>query len=310
MKDLSVLSYCVDARKLSLPIDWERLFGRKAELVVELGFGSGEFLVELAKKDPSKDYVGFETSLTSVVKIQKKIHSEGLRNVRVFMVDGHFGLREFFEDESIEGIYINFPCPWPKKSHADRRFTKEDFVGTVRAVLKIGGFFQLTSDVDWYVNDMAELLRSSGCFGEISIFQNERVVLGTRYERRWLSQGKRTYTLKALKTKHVTVERWTWGEMEMPHVHVKGIDVDKLLQLKGQVFHHDRGVFVVKDVYTSQDEYLLRIVSNESNFQQRYFISVERKPEGWLVKLDPDAMAYRTFMVKFSVKKIAEVISS
>lgn len=308
--NLSFLSYCVDAKRLSLPIEWKELFGREAELVVEIGFGNGEFLVGLAKKEPSKNYVGFETSLTSIVKIQKKIHLEGLTNVRVFIVDGHFGLREFFRDESVETIYVNFPCPWPKKSHSDRRFTKSDFVQTMTAVLKKGGSFQLTSDVDWYIKDMARLIQESGCFDEISILKNEDLVLGTRYERKWLSQGKTSYTIRAIKARHTTVERWTWGEVEMPHVHVKSVNTERLLQLKGQVFQHERGVFVVKDIYTSSNEYLLRIVSNESNFQQRYFLSVEKENDGWLVKLDPDALAYRTFVVKFSVKKIAEVISS
>ncbi|MGB9789100.1 MAG: tRNA (guanosine(46)-N7)-methyltransferase TrmB [Thermotoga caldifontis] len=308
--DLGVFSYCIDARKLTLPIDWESLFNREAELVVELGFGNGEFLVGLAKQDPSRNYIGFETSLTSIVKIQKKIHYEGLNNVRVFMVDGHFGLREFFEDNSVQEIYINFPCPWPKKAHAERRFTNQAFVTTVAAVLKKGGRFHLTSDVEWYVRDMASLMEESGCFGEISIFTNDRIVLGTRYERKWLSQGKVSYTLNAVKIYHRTVERWTWGETAVPHVHVKDVDRQKLLGLKEQVFKHERGVFVVKDIYASENEYLLRIVSSESNFQQRYFISVEKKPEGWLVKLDPDAFAYRTFVVKFSVRKVAEVIST
>jgi len=308
--DVGVFSYCIDAKKLTLPIDWRIFFNREAELVAELGFGNGEFLVNLAKENPSRNYVGFETSLVSIVKIQKRIHAERLDNVRVFMVDGQFGLREFFEDESLQEIYVNFPCPWPKKCHAQKRFTNEDFVRTVAAVLRRGGFFQLTSDADWYVYDMAKLIESSGCFGEISVWKNERVVLGTRYERKWLSQGKVSFTVKAVKVNHKTIERWTWRESAMPHVHIKNVDVDRLLQLKGQVFHHERGVFVVKDVYVSENAYLLRAVSNESNFQQRYFISVEKKQDGWLVKLDPDALAYRTFVVKFSVKKIAEVITT
>lgn len=73
----------------------EDFFNREAELVAELGFGNGEFLVNLAKENPSRNYVGFETSLVSIVKIQKRIHAERLDNVRVFMVDGQFGLREF-----------------------------------------------------------------------------------------------------------------------------------------------------------------------------------------------------------------------
>ncbi len=304
------LSYFIKAQQYTMPLDFYQIFHRQAKLAVEVGFGNGEFLVSLAKQKPEYDFVGFETSITSLVKIQKKIHAESLKNIRVALVDARFALREFFKDNSIEEIYMNFPCPWPKKSHQDKRFTSQGFAETLGAVMCMGGTFQLVTDVDWYAEQMKEIFLQTGCFDLVQFSENDRSVVGTRYEKKWLSEGRKTYTLVVKKKDHISVQRWTWEEETMPHVHLSGVDEQKIPQLSGVVFRHQNGVFVVKNVYSRENEYLLRIVSNEEGFQQRYFISIEKEKDGWLVKLDPDASAYRTPVVRFSVRKIAEVISS
>ncbi|RKX51321.1 MAG: tRNA (guanosine(46)-N7)-methyltransferase TrmB, partial [Thermotoga sp.] len=107
----------------NFPLDWEKFFRRRGKLFVEIGFGNGEFLVEMARRYPEKNFVGFELSITSMVKVQRKIHDFKLENVRVVMEDGRFALREFFGDESVETVVTNFPCPWPKKAHKERRIT-------------------------------------------------------------------------------------------------------------------------------------------------------------------------------------------
>jgi len=157
---------------------------------------------------------------------------------------------------------------------------------------------------------MKDVLLRTKCFDLVQFTENDKIVVGTRYEKKWLSEGRKTYTVLVKKINHMSVNRWTWEEGWMPHIHLNEVDEQRLLQLSGKVFRDQRGVFVVKYVYTRESEYLLRIVSNEEGFQQRYFISVEREKDGWLVKLDPDAPAYRTPVVKFSVRKIAEVIGS
>jgi len=305
------LSYFIKPQQYSMPVNWHEIFQTKGKLAVEIGFGSGEFLVSLAKQQKDHNFVGFETSITSLVRIQKKIHSESLGNIRVVLADGRFGLREFFTDNSVDQVYTNFPCPWPKKSHKDKRFTNQGFAETLAAVLTLGGTFQLVTDVQWYAQQMKDVLLSTGSFELLQFNENSETVVGTRYERKWISEGRKTYTLLVSKVAHKTVERWSWEDDSMPHVHLNRADTDKLVTLAGVVFKHNKGVFVVKRVYKCDEgEYLLRMVSNEDGFQQRYFISVEREKEGWLVKLDPDALAYRTPVVKFSVRKIAEVIAS
>lgn len=302
------LSYFIKTQQYTLPLDWDEIFQRQAKLAVEIGFGNGEFLISLAKQKPEYNFIGFETSITSLVKIQKKIHAESLKNIRVALVDGRFALREFFKDNSVEEVYTNFPCPWPKKSHQDKRFTNQGFAETLSAVLNFGGIFQLVTDVEWYAEHMKDILLKTECFDLIQFNENDKMIVGTRYERKWLSEGRKTYILTAKKKGYLDIQRWTWEEGSMPHIHLNDVSEQKILQLSGNVFRYHKGVFVVKNVYVRENEYLLRIVSNEEGFQQRYFISIEKEKDGWLVKLDPDAPAYRTPVVKFSVKKIAEVI--
>lgn len=304
------LSYFIRPQQYSTPLDWDRIFQRQAKLAVEIGFGNGEFLISLAKLKREYNFVGFETSITSLVKVQRKIYDHSLKNIRVALVDGKFALREFFKDGSVERVYTNFPCPWPKKSHQEKRFTNRDFAQTLGAVLTFTGIYQLVTDVEWYARQMKDILLETGCFDLLQFDESNKAIVGTRYERRWLSEGRKTYILIVQKKSQASIERWTWEEDSMPNIHLNSINEQKVPQLSGTVFRHHRGVFVVRNVYFREGEYLLRVVSNEENFQQRYFISIEREKDGWLVKLDPDASAYRTPVVKFSVRKIAEVISS
>ncbi len=132
--------YLIEPRLFAgLPPDWRWVFGREAPLVVEIGFGNGEFLAEEAANHPEFDYVGFELSLTCIEKAGRKFHAAGLGNVRVVRLDGRFGLRELFADESVREVIVNFPCPWPKARHAERRLVNEGFARTLAAVLEPGG---------------------------------------------------------------------------------------------------------------------------------------------------------------------------
>jgi tRNA (guanine-N7-)-methyltransferase len=137
-----------------IPPNWSEIFGREAPIWVEIGFGNGEFLLHLSKKYSEVNLVGFELSITSFVKAQKKFYSAGVENVRLVMVDGRFGLRELFEDDSVDRVFVNFPCPWSKKGYEDRRITTDDFIKTLSAVLKPSGVFELMTDDKKYAGEV------------------------------------------------------------------------------------------------------------------------------------------------------------
>ncbi|RKX99444.1 tRNA (guanosine(46)-N7)-methyltransferase TrmB, partial [Candidatus Poribacteria bacterium] len=189
--------YMIDPRRFEkLPLDWPEIFGRDGDLIVEIGFGSGEFLEELAALNPDKNFVGFELSLISMQKAQKRFFRRGLENVRVVLVDGRFGMRELFHDGSVSRVISNFPCPWPKKKHQKRRLIVPEFARILAAVLREGGDFELVTDELWFAEEAVERFDETGCFRiEGPVADPERPIQ-TRYERKWKSRGKTIYLVR------------------------------------------------------------------------------------------------------------------
>jgi len=105
-----------------------------------------------------------------MVKAGRKLAQSGIRNVRLALLDGKFGLRELFQDGSVAQVYVNFPCPWPKSRHAQRRLVDEGFAQTLAAVLAQKGEFHLVTDALWYAQEAgrktfrSRALRSGGLF--------------------------------------------------------------------------------------------------------------------------------------------------
>ncbi|MCD6551399.1 tRNA (guanosine(46)-N7)-methyltransferase TrmB [Thermotoga sp.] len=293
------------------PLDWSRIFGRKSKIVVEIGFGNGEFLAEMARKHPEKDYVGFEVSITSFVKAQKKFKNYGLTNVKLVKVDGRFGLRELFPDNSVEKVYVNFPCPWPKKKHENRRITSHDFMQTLSAVLEMDGTLEFATDEEWYANEVREVFEISEYFVVDSFVENFRRKVETRYERKWKSHGKKTFLIIARKVKHGVVKRLLEGENTMAHVTFEGtVSWRKLKSLEGKVFKNGNRVFVVKKVYKNGN-YLLKVIStDEGDFHQTYYLNLSERNGKWVLKLDDGSDPYRTPAMKWSLRVIARELTT
>ena len=300
----------INPRKfIDTPPDWNEIFPNPGKLMVEIGFGSGEFLCSKAIENPEHNFVGFETSLLSVVKTLNRLEALSLDNVVLALLDGRFALRELFSDESVNAVFANFPCPWPKKRHAKRRLITEDFVSTLSAVLEKNGHFELVTDVKWLAEEAREMFQKNGCFepGELEIDPVRKVQ--TKYERKWLSQGKRIYRLVVRKKSRGHVERMvTW---EMPHLHIKTPDLSNLERFVDTVYQESDKTFVIKDVYADikNENYLFLIFSTDRGFQQEYYLRLARKKEGgWILKLDSTTVPFRTPAVKWSVAKIGELL--
>ncbi len=304
------LRYHIYPQNGELPVNWRKVFERNAKIRVEIGFGNGEFLVHMAKRSPEVNFVGFELSITSFVKAQKKFHKEGIGNVRLVMVDGRFGIRELFEDESVEHVYVNFPCPWSKKGQEKKRVTYGDFTKSLAAVLEMGGIFELMTDDENYANEVFLNFKESGFFEVEPIMVDHKRGVQTRYEKKWLSMGRHTFLIRTKKIKKADVERIAWGGKEV-HQRIGDFNEEKLFPLIGKVFKEKNKVFVVKEVFSSKDgeRYLVKIISSDDNFEQHYNILVEKRRDFWIVKLDSTCQPYRTPAVKWSVRKIAEEIS-
>ncbi len=304
------LKYHINPQNSELPVDWKEIFKRDAKIRVEIGFGNGEFLAHMAKKFPEVNFIGFELSITSFVKAQKKFYREGIDNVRLVMVDGRFGIRELFEDESVEHVYVNFPCPWSKKGQEKKRITYGDFAKALAAVLEMGGTFELMTDDKDYAEEVFSKFKESDFFDIEPMKIDFKRDVQTRYEKKWISMGRHTFLIMARKVKRADVERIAWGGKYV-HQRIDHFDEERLHLLNGKVFKDKRKVFVVKEIYSSKDGnvHLIKVISSDDGFEQHYNILVERRRNFWIVKLDSTCQPYRTPSVKWSVRKIAQEIS-
>ena len=114
--------------QLLWPTDWAALFGREAPFVIEIGFGGGHFLVDLAQKRPFQNILGVEISIPSIQRAERKIRNLSLTNVKILQTDARFLLQLLCPPNGIQEVYINFPDPWRKAAHHDRRLINLEFL--------------------------------------------------------------------------------------------------------------------------------------------------------------------------------------
>jgi len=293
------------------PLDWEEIYGRKAPLAVEIGCGNGEYLVAWAQFRPEWDFIGIDLSKISVERTLENIHRYQLKNVRVIHDDARFALRELFPNDSLHMVVSNFPDPWPKERHRHRRTVVPSFIQTLSAVLESGGIFELTSDQDWYVNEAAALFRESNLFRVGDIEKNPRRPFSTKYEKKWRTRQRDIYRLRVSKIHSTPITRLLENQ-EMPHfiIEKKHIPSPKIFQLKGVSEKGKGNMFVIKEVFATQDRqaYLLRTVATDMDYHQSFYLIVAPHQQGYIVKLDATIQPYRTPGVKAAVRKIGEML--
>lgn len=124
---------------------WAEIFGRIAPLHVELGTGKGDFISQLAQKNPDINYIGIEMQQDVLYSAAKKIAALELKNVRLLVFDIN-NIDKIFAPHEVDRFYINFCDPWPKKRHAKRRLTHVGFLEKYRKLLKKGGELHFKTD--------------------------------------------------------------------------------------------------------------------------------------------------------------------
>lgn len=124
--------------------DWRKEISNK-KLFVELGTGKGDFITQLAEREPDIYFLGLEVEPTVVYAAARKIREKGLKNVRL-MIFNINNIETLFNENEIDRIYINFCDPWPKKRHAKRRLTYITFLEKYKKILKPEGEIQFKTD--------------------------------------------------------------------------------------------------------------------------------------------------------------------
>lgn len=143
------------------PFDWEQVFGRKAPLIVEIGFGNGQSLLTMAQQRPDHDFIGIEVHRPGVGALINDAQRLGVTNVRVFNDDAVEVLAQAIAPASLAGVQLFFPDPWHKKRHHKRRIVQPEFVALVASCLQPDGYFHLATDWENYAEHMLEVLSAA-----------------------------------------------------------------------------------------------------------------------------------------------------
>lgn len=139
-------------------VDVFRVFGREAPLVLEVGFGNGEALIEMARSNPEHDFIGIEVHEPGIGYLLLRIRDEELGNIRIIQGDAVQTLSNLFQDQQFDRVCLFFPDPWPKKRHRKRRIFTPYFAGLVVSKLKIGGMLHFATDWQDYAEQVLALL--------------------------------------------------------------------------------------------------------------------------------------------------------
>jgi tRNA (guanine-N7-)-methyltransferase len=138
--------------------DFSETFGRVAPVVLEIGFGMGKSLVEMAKNEPDKDFIGIEVHRPGVGACLGEAAEQGVDNLRVYEHDAVEILADCIADGSLARMQLFFPDPWHKTRHHKRRIVQPEFVQKLRSKLAIGGVFHMATDWENYAEHMLEVM--------------------------------------------------------------------------------------------------------------------------------------------------------
>ena len=143
------------------PMDAASVFGRRAPLVVEIGFGRGDALLEAAAERPDRDYIGIEVHAPGIGYLLARTHEHGVENIRVLFGDAREALRHRFHHSSLDEIRIWFPDPWPKARHHKRRLVQPGFAALAASHLRPGGRILAATDDEAYAVHMLSVFEAS-----------------------------------------------------------------------------------------------------------------------------------------------------
>jgi tRNA (guanine-N7-)-methyltransferase len=141
--------------------DWTNVFGRKAPLVLEIGFGNGEQLFASACNEPGQDFVGVEVHRPGVGRLMNALAAHDVHNVRLYNHDVVEVLEQAIGPAVLAEVHIYFPDPWPKKRQQKRRLIQPDFLALLGARVARGGRLHLATDWADYAEQMLATLDKS-----------------------------------------------------------------------------------------------------------------------------------------------------
>ncbi|MDO4604347.1 MAG: tRNA (guanosine(46)-N7)-methyltransferase TrmB [Helcococcus sp.] len=171
---------------------WKEIFGNDNEIELEIGGGYGAFIVEKAKREPNKNFICLEMDSNVFVYAARDFKDSEMKNIRGVRALAQ-NAPQYFDEDEISKIYINFCNPWPKKRQHKRRLTHPRFLNMYKYYLKKGGEIEFKTDDREFFIDSLEYFKEMGY--EILDYSYDLTMdekpdnIITEYEEKWRSKN-------------------------------------------------------------------------------------------------------------------------
>lgn len=183
-------------------LDFAHLFGRSAPVEMEVGSGKGTFLLAEAQAFPEKNFLGIEWANKYYKSAVDRLGRWNIQNVRIIRTDATDFIAGHVPDNSVQTLHLYFPDPWPKKKHHKRRFFRDENMAQLLRILEPQGTINIATDHAGYFEQMTDVSGRAIEQDLVRVIEFRRPsaakngeLVGTNYERKYIKEGRKTYTL-------------------------------------------------------------------------------------------------------------------
>jgi len=180
-------------------LNFSEIFANSAPVVLEIGFGDGRSLHEMAQREPRLNFLGVEVYKTGIAKLCSRLRAAPLPNLKLMCVDAAQLLEFCIPDGSLYRLQLFFPDPWPKVRHHKRRIVSEDFLQLVHKKLAVNGVLHIATDWQNYAEAILAQAQNTELFHNLAGYDNfaNRPLYRplTKFEERGIKLGHKVFDL-------------------------------------------------------------------------------------------------------------------
>lgn len=300
------IEYLVKPSDFEFPLPPERLFGRAAPFVLELGCGDGRFIARLGRALPDHNLLGVDLSRVSTGRAVRRLLKRPQENVRILRGDGRFVVRNLAPPGSIDTLYVNFPDPWPKLRHQERRLLQAPFLELAASRLRPGGELRFTTDHREYFDFAVEEARKTELF-DCRFPDAPAEVLQTKYGIKWRARERPVMHARFVQRATRGAFPPTAVRFDMEHMILEGRP-GPLGAFEKLVRPFEGGCAVIREAcrVLEKEELLFLALVNEEGLRQEVLIEVRPSRRGTYIGVKRFGDPVVTRGVREAIAAVAE----
>lgn len=296
-------SIVLSTSSLAFPSSSEHLFGRRAPLVAEIGVGNGGFIADLARRRPDVNILGIDRAPQSIARSYRRLVHDETGNARLFKGDAQWFVRNVVRAGGLHRVYVNFPDPWPRRKHHDRRLLQASFLRMLASRLAADGDVLVTTDHEEYFRFVLRSAEDAACYNVASPEPPPEVL-----ETKWARKAE-VHFHAVLSPSGEVADVYPDIELKdtMYHAVVDGRLPD-FEPFERRTFSYRDGVIVLMDAYRplSGLGVVFLVHVEEKGMTQEVLVDVREGKEGYVVALRRFGEPLHTRGLQAAVRVITE----